>query len=361
MTRSAARYFANSYGFSRKAFLDALRDTDAAVTAHQNVLANGPREEPLYMDVARIGPPPGAAETVLVMTSAIHGVEGFAGSGIQAGLLREEAYRAMPPTMALVMIHGVNPHGFAHARRVTEGNVDLNRNFLSHNGLYPDDTAYGLIHEIAAPHDLGTDKSRTDRAITDCIARMGLPAFQEAITGGQWSYPDGLFYGGRAPVWSNTTLRTLCVEHTAGARIAAHIDLHTGLGPYGHGEIMGPDGDPPMLALAQDWYGDEVTAPETGNSISAPLRGTVGDLWLALGVDTVAITLEYGTRPFGHVIDALRLDNWLYLHGEVDSPQGADIKATIQDALYPDEDPWKIMIFDRAQEVFARTVRGLSG
>ncbi len=37
-----------------------------------------------------------------------------------------------------LLIHALNPYGFAWTRRVTEDNVDLNRNFVDHDKGYPE-------------------------------------------------------------------------------------------------------------------------------------------------------------------------------------------------------------------------------
>ena len=68
---------------------------------------------------------------VLVVSSGVHGVEGFFGSAVQTAFLREaESRAAAGPNDALVFLHALNPYGFAWLRRFDEANVDLNRNLL---------------------------------------------------------------------------------------------------------------------------------------------------------------------------------------------------------------------------------------
>ena len=56
------------------------------------------------------------------------------------------------------------------------------------------------------------------------------------MSGGQCEFPDGLFYGGVRPAWSNGVLRQVLREHGA-QRAHARLDrLPYGLGPRGHGE-----------------------------------------------------------------------------------------------------------------------------
>ncbi len=355
----AARHFPDSYGMGRKRFLDAAKAAGARLEAHQHVRANGLRDEPLYMDVARLGPET-AASSVLVLTSGVHGVEGHCGSGIQTGLLRDDLHERLPDGMALVMIHAVNPYGFAHTRRVNEDNVDLNRNFLDHDAPYPDDSAYAGVHGMLSPPDLDTAKPAHDARIAAYTDAHGARAFQAAATGGQWSYTDGLFYGGRAPAWSNTTVREILARHCAGARRIGHIDLHTGLGPFGVGEIITKASLPGCADRCAAWLG-AVTTTTDGTSVSAKLSGDLGEVWkpVAPGVEITALTLEFGTRPLADMLDALRMDNWLHAHGTVQSAAGQAIKTALRDTFYPDEAAWKDAVFARAGEVTARMIEGL--
>ena len=45
------------------------------------------------------------------------------------------------------------------------------------------------------------------------IAAHGLPAWQAAVSAGQYHHPEGLFFGGHNPTWSNVTLRHVLQDH----------------------------------------------------------------------------------------------------------------------------------------------------
>ena len=79
-------YFPAIYCDGRARFLSACLDARAPVASYRNPHP-GPEGEALYTDAALIGR--ADAENVVVVTSSTHGVEGFAGSGIQVGLLRD--------------------------------------------------------------------------------------------------------------------------------------------------------------------------------------------------------------------------------------------------------------------------------
>jgi hypothetical protein len=87
----------------------------------------GPTGEELTIDVACS--PNADSESVLIVSSGVHGVEGFFGSAVQVALLQHWA-SLTPSPIKCVLLHGLNPFGFAWLRRFDENNADQNRNFL---------------------------------------------------------------------------------------------------------------------------------------------------------------------------------------------------------------------------------------
>src|SRR5205814_8455032 len=67
----------------------------------------------------------------LIVSSGLHGVEGFFGSALQTAYVRQVRRQDVFDSKGqLVLIHAINPFGFFALRRVNEDNIDLNRNFL---------------------------------------------------------------------------------------------------------------------------------------------------------------------------------------------------------------------------------------
>jgi Protein of unknown function (DUF2817) len=353
--------FSADYAAARERFRSAAQAAGARLACYHNP-ATGPDGEDLSTETARLGD--SAAERLLIVMSGTHGGEGFCGSGLQVALLESGLAAERPPGTALLLIHAINPSGFAWVRRVTEGNIDLNRNFVDHVGPYPANPGYELLREAICPADWNEPaKSEADARLLAYGAEHGLPALQAAVTSGQYIDEAGIFYGGRQATWSNRTLREILRREAAGACHVGFIDLHTGLGPYGIGEIMNNHlTSHSGFARVKDWFGAEATSIEDGNSSSSP---TVGDTSVALDetlprAAVTGITLEYGTEPLRDMIDALRADNWLHVHGRVDSPQGRAIKARLRQAFYPDQEGWRTMVWERAADVTRRAMLGLA-
>lgn len=349
--------FAADYREAREKFLAAASAAGARIETFDNPQP-GPDGAPVHTDVALIGDD--AAENVLIANSATHGVEGFCGSAALVGWLRTGEGNALASGTRAVLIHAINPHGFAWLRRVTEDNVDLNRNFVVHDGNYPARPAYDELHPVLVPK-LWDDKSKAarEKAYAKYIKKHGEYGLQSAVTGGQYGRADGLFYGGRAATWSNTTFHAILENFVSGAEKIAFLDFHTGLGPYGYGTLLGGSTSGRGLGA---WFGEGKASPSPGKSLSAPLSGVIGGAVRRQFPDAevTSATVEFGTYPVPEVLAALLADNWIHLHGDPDSELGREIKAEIRKRLYPDEDDWKELVWLRSRQVLRRAARGLA-
>jgi len=358
---TADSYFSSNYAEARGKFLDAAARAGAAVSHFANP-APGPQGETLFADTAWFGPKDSGR--VLFTISATHGVEGFCGSGVQTGWFESGLYKDMPPGTALLAVHGINPHGFAWLRRVTEGNVDLNRNFIDHAQPYPHNEAYEELHGALCPREWNDAViAQTGKVLEAYLEKHGTRALQAAISAGQYRHSDGLFFGGGASTWSRDTLIAIMESALAKARHVALVDYHTGLGPRGYGErICAHAPGSEALARAGQWYDGDITSPFLGTSSSVELHGVN-----LLGIEEAlshavltAIALEYGTLPTDQVKLALRADNWLHAHGDPASAKGRAIKDQIRDAFYQDASDWKTMIWERGVETQKLALKGLA-
>jgi len=128
----------------------------------------GPDGHELAFDVAST--PGGDPEKVLVVSSGIHGVEGFFGSAVQIALLEHWASMT-PPSVRCVFLHGLNPFGFAWLRRFDENNVDPNRNFLLPGERFEGrESGPSLGHPERSVHNQG--QKVADRVVLSCVQRM---------------------------------------------------------------------------------------------------------------------------------------------------------------------------------------------
>ena len=127
----------DTYTTARTEFFDAATAAGATIVSHEHP-GRGPEGATLATDVAVLGRPD--ARHRLLVISGTHGVEGFAGSMCESTWLRDGI--ALRDDLAVVVIHAINPYGFAWVRRVNEDNVDLNRNCVDFERGLPPNPGY---------------------------------------------------------------------------------------------------------------------------------------------------------------------------------------------------------------------------
>lgn len=354
--------FSADYPQAREKFRAAAHAAGAMVDEILHPL-RGPRGEPVAVDLAWLGPR--AAERVLVTFSGVHGVEGFCGSGAQVDWLRRGEGADLPAGVAVLHIHAVNPWGFAWLRRMTEENVDLNRNWVDFTADPPANPGYQALRQVLNPVDWSAETQAATRAALAEFGRAhGHAALVEASGGGQYGDPQGIFYGGAAPVWARRTLTQVLMERLAVARAVAVIDFHTGLGPWGFGEqiiVEGPG--EPAYHRARDWFGAAITSMAKGSAAISKVSGDTleGVPRLLAHAETTCVALEFGTLPGARVLNAIRADNWLHVHGDPVGPEAAAIKAEIRAAFYGDRPDWKGMVAGQALITTRQALAGLAG
>ncbi len=356
--------FSPSYAVARVKFLEGAASAGLRIESHVHPLP-GRDGETLAMDVALSGS--ADAGRMLVLSSGCHGVEGYCGSGVQVHALHDREWLewAADSGVAVMYIHALNPYGFSHVRRVTQENVDLNRNFQDFGKPLPVNDAYAELHATLLPERWPPDADNA-AAIRGTVQQHGMSRFQSAVSQGQHAFADGLFYGGIAPTWSNQTVRTVLRQHAGQAQRLGWIDLHTGLGPAGLGErIFACRDDAQALARARQWWGGGGATPVTsfydGSSTSARLTGLMFNAAYeeCPQAQYTAIAMEYGTLPLPEMILALRAEQWLQRHPEAPAALAASIKQQMMDAFYVNTDAWKGQIISQARQAMFQAINGL--
>ena len=365
MTQLGERAFSDTYEQARRKFIDAAQAAGLQVDRKIHPL-RGAQGEELAMDIVRDGP--ADAESVLVLSSGCHGVEGFCGSGVQVAALHDASWRARARDrgIAVVYVHALNPWGFSHFGRTTHENIDLNRNFHDFTQALPVNAGYRQMHPLLVPGEWPPSQAGQD-AYRRYIDDVGLPAAQAALSGGQHEFEDGLFYGGRAPSWSNDTIRAVLREQAGRAARLAWIDFHTGLGPEGVGErIYAGRNDPVAIARARAWWDGGGSTPLTsiydGTSTSAFLTGLMSHSAYdeCPQAEFTAMALEYGTVPLMETFEALRAEQWLRRHPGTAAARAAEIKRRVRDAFFIDTPQWKQKVLVQALEAMHQAVDGLA-
>ena len=360
--------FALNYAQARTQFLNAAHLAGAAVHSDVHPLT-GCEGEVLALDIAVLGD--ASAPKRVLLSSGVHGVEGFCGSGIQIAALRDAPLLATAKAagIAIICAHAVNPHGFSFRRRATHENVDLNRNFQDFANPLPYNADYHLVSPLLFP-DTWPPNAANQAAVGALIASKGMVWLQQAISGGQYHDEKGIFYGGIAPTWSNAALRRVLNTHCASAKRLAWIDLHTGLGPAGHGERMygysaGTASDRAGFERASRWWGNDGKTPLTtiqdGNSVSAALTGTVAQVGYqeCPHSELTKMTIEYGTAAPLAVLQAMRGDQWNQLHPQAPASLRESNSQAMMNAFFVNTPQWQAQVLEQGLQAVHQAVAGL--
>jgi len=263
----------------------------------------------------------------------------------------------LPANTALLIIHALTPWGYAWLRRCDADGVDLNRNGVDFSAPLPENNGY----EALKPALLLTDALQRKQAFTAFEQAQGREAFEKAISGGQYTDPVGPFYGGRAPAHGRQVIDDLLSKYALQQRDLAVIDIHTGLGSFGYGEIIcDHQPDTPAIKVARDWYGDSVTLPWLGTSSSVPKLGLLDYAWHAImNARSCYITLEFGTYRTDQLFEVLLRDHQLWAQSGNDLARLAHSQLMKQ-YFCPDDKAWREMVLFRARQVIGQAIKGIS-
>lgn len=267
-------------------------------------------DEPgLYTDAVLLGNP--QAEQTLVLISGTHGVEGYAGSAIQRFLLQylQSDTGAITADWNMLMLHALNPWGMQHARRCDQAGIDLNRNFIDFSALPTIDDDYRKVLDAF----LLDDAEARRQQLKQLNQQWGQNRFDRLLSGGQYEYDWAPFYGGRAPAFAQQVLDEMIATWQLAKKRLVVIDLHTGLGPWGHGELIS---DHPLLSRANEearqLFGPAVAVTDAGESCSVRKAGLMDYRWHQLMQQRGCfLTLEFGTLGTQNLFDVLINDHRL--------------------------------------------------
>jgi predicted deacylase len=340
--------FPLTYDECRERFRWTCHAAGLAWSAHP-IAARGPHGQELTIDVTSYGAPRPAR--ALVVLTGVHGDEGFSSSTLLCDAIdrwvEAGADPGLPDDAAVLLVHGVNPWGMAYWRRQNESNVDLNRNWGRDERIdLPDNPGYDLLHPTLVP---GGDVPPTPESLFEVtrslIDRHGYPWVKSAVSEGQYSHPDGLYFGGDRTEESNHVLARVVRDRLAGADDVLVLDLHTGHGAFGTCTLLSHVApDHPDDAWLRDVFGDHVVeCTSAPDATTGPKHGQI-----ASGLHDVVdaptwrtVTMELGTVSDTRMIVNERAEHWVHLHGDRSNPDHAQIVWDHRCGSTPDDPEWE--------------------
>ncbi|HJZ90795.1 MAG TPA: M14 family metallopeptidase [Gemmataceae bacterium] len=361
MTRPPVE-FPSTYFASRDQFRSAGSRLGWSCFA-QPIADRGPGGEELTVDAA-VSPANGV-ERVLLVSSGLHGVEGPFGAAVQLAAMERWANRTGPPRgVRYVFLHALNPHAFAHGRRVDASNVDPNRNFLLDGEEYkgsPDGyrTFESLLNPKRPPARWDGFRLRAWLA----ILRHGLPPLKQALVTGQYEYPKGVYFGGQNPSATHVALRSRLREWIGSAATAVHLDIHSGLGRWGSYKLLLDEpATPPQHARLDKWFGPETYEVDHPNGVAYKPRGSFGPWCVAQGMapDYLYLVAEFGTYGVVRMLSGLRRENQAHHWGVRGHPNTERAKTRLRELFCPASPEWRARALTQGLDLVERAAGGIS-
>jgi len=344
--------FAESYPAARGRFLEAV-DTFEAHNGRRCVRARHAiiDAEELTVDVAHFEPRDG--RRLLLLTSGVHGIEGYAGNAIQRALLGGPLAR-LAGDCGVLLVHAVNPWGMAHFRRVNPNNVDLNRNFAeAGDTLYQTrNPGYRLIAGALAPRGpcegALASQAQLLGELSAAALRNGYATLKQALLAGQYESPEGLFYGGAEPQREvyvfGALFDPLCTRYDE----ILLIDLHTGYGARGQVQLLRSVADPQELI---DPKAERARGPNSrtqGYFVTGDLVAFCHLRAKHINPSGIfdGVVVEIGTTGLSmwtqlRDLETMVRENQLHRHGARSSAVERAVKASFRELFHPTDPAWQ--------------------
>lgn len=297
---------------------------------------------------------------LIVVNSGIHGVEAPTGMAIQNQWLRSSDFLKVLEHSSVLIIHGLNPHGFFYQRRVTANNVDLNRNFmLFEEDLTTINPAYSELKDFLNPQQslqitLWQDVKLFLKTLW-ILWKQGRKALSQAVLEGQYRYPEGIYYGGKIPEPQSPMIMGLYQEMASSKKKILHIDLHTGYGARGKLHLLSsrelleePDFKVVFNDLSLD-FGDDKNFYKTHGSFDS----YIFTYWSKQNRTVVPITFEFGTMNSQTTLGGFwSLRNMIYEnqahHHATQDPQSKEqIYHDFTNMFAPQDSLWRKLVLDQ--------------
>jgi hypothetical protein len=316
----------------------------------------------------------GTAEQLrlLVLSTGLHGIEGYLGSAALELFFEEYLSRLDPLTTGLLLIHAINPWGMKYWKRTNPANVDLNRNFFERDFAMLKDfnTDYPALSPFLNPQrpldNLAAEKFRFAGQTLQKLITFGPRRVREAALMGQYHQPNGIYFGGTERQPETKAMMDLYRSAFTGYKQIIHLDLHIGYGPRDQMTLVTSPHEKMTAAETSAKYGTPRVAAANPDEFYT-MQGDMTDWEYKLveqefpGTKFFGAACEFGT--FGESILAgarsLRITifkNQLNQHGA--SPAAARwVENEYRELYLPSEAAW----FEKAVVDARQTFEGVFG
>ncbi len=364
------KYFSDSYEQCRDRFRTEAKTVFKTMDNVQveQLSVESRKDHDLTIDYCYI-PAQKKFKRLLIVTSGIHGVEGYAGSAVQQMFIHEILPRTDVEELGILLIHSLNPYGFKYQRRVTENNVDLNRNCSVGSSLYdkPNEGYAVLNYWLNRKRPLRL--TEFDHFFFPLYAlqkkiKYSMQKMRQAILQGQYQYEKGIFFGGKRLEPSIKKITPLLRQVALPYEMVFCIDLHTGYGANGVVHLLHPPVPEPQKrkklsslfkGVQIDWEGNRAFYSVTGDLLS----------YLELiipGKAYISMTVEFGTLDTQTTLGAIKalhniiIENQGFHYGYATKEDETAARQRFLQSYFPLSPAWRSKAIQDARILLQQTI-----
>ncbi|MCF6333404.1 MAG: M14 family metallopeptidase [Draconibacterium sp.] len=361
---SSQQYFQDSYVECRSAFRFQANKLSTKIDSVQifSRIVPSKTDDDLTLDFCYV---PAQKETkkLLILTSGTHGVEGFVGSAVQKMFMNEVLTVEMLDNVGILFVHGINPFGFKYVRRVTENNVDFNRNCDTNKSLFSSkNSGYNDLYTMLNPEGKVNTKSLKNKfflvVAIDKLLQESMASLRQAILQGQYEHKKGLYFGGDNFEPQLAILGEVFKKISLDYESVFNIDLHTGYGERGTCHLFpNPIDDSKVKSTLENIFdGYQINWGDSDDFYT--INGSFTDYIGKLLSDKFYLPMlfEYGTLNSQTTIGSVKslhnmvLENQGAQFGYKSTSDSLKVKHSFMEMYNPSSEKWrtKIMIDSKA-------------
>lgn len=234
-------------------------------------------------------------ENLLIITTGLHGIEGYVGSGVINLFIEEYLPKFDPDKTGVVIVHPINPYGMKYHKRVNKNSIDLNRNFNPNfeilKEVNPHYESLAFLLNPAKP--LKSPFYEKIKFLWNVIKALprGIKLIRETALMGQYRVHNGMQFGGFELQEETKAMMNLLENSVQDYEEIIALDIHTGYGPRYQMTLLNPPSE-------------KMTAAETVTKFKVSLVAAVtADEFYSINGDMVEwlsqlLRKKYPTKKF---------------------------------------------------------------
>ncbi len=363
------KYYHNNYNAARQYFIENSNEILQKYENSKLIKIDVPSkiDNNLTIDILYI-PQEGHKNKLMILSSGVHGVEGHVGSAIQSMFLEKFLNENLIKKTGVLFIHSINPYGYKYNRRVSENNIDLNRNSTTSTELYNTiNEGYPKVSEFINPQKRVNTKSLSNRLFTIRaimqIIRKSMPVLRQAILQGQYQFEKGVYFGGKKQEPQIISLSPIIDSICKPYNTIFEMDLHTGYGEKGKLHFFpNPTDSITKNNLENIFYGYKIDWGDSDDFYT--VTGDFVDFVGQLNKDKIYLpmTFEYGTlnsqttKGSLESIKRVILENQGTHYGFKTEKDKAKVKKDFLEMYYPNSKDWKNKIMKDTEELYKKII-----